>query len=85
VIEDADILGVWAEPIGLPETEIYEEGLPEMLEEQIENALNKAKNKLLKDDEEVERLVSRVVSRLCKDEVGKKPVTRVLINRLEEN
>lgn len=83
VIEGTEVLGVWAEPIGLPEAEKFEDSLPEMMEEQIERALKKAKPKLLKDDEEVERLVSRVVSKVCKDEVGKKPVTRVLINRLE--
>ena len=83
VIEDRDVLGVWAEPIGLPETESNEDGLPETLENQIEKALAKSKPKFLKNDEEVERLVSRVVSKVCKDEVGKKPVTRVMINRLE--
>ena len=83
VIEGTEVLGVWAEPIGLPEAEKFEDSLPEMMEEQIERALKKAKPKLLKDDEEVERLVSRVVSKVCKEEVGKKPVTRVLINRLE--
>lgn len=83
VIEGTDVLGVWAEPIGLPETETYEDGLSELMEEQIEKALAKSKAKLLKDDEEVERLVSRIVSKVCKDEVGKKPVTRILINRLE--
>jgi ribonuclease J len=83
VIEGSEILGVWAEPIGLPESETYEDSLPEVMEAQIERALTKAKAKMLKDDEEVERLVARVVSKVCKDEVGKKPVTRVLINRLE--
>lgn len=83
VIEGTDVLGVWAEPIGLPEAETYEDSLPDVMEEQIERGLTKAKPKLLKDDEEVERLVARIVAKVCKDEVGKKPVTRVLINRLE--
>ena len=54
-----------------------------MIEEKVENALIKSKAKLLKDDQEVEKLVSKVVSSVCKNEVGKKPVTRILINRLE--
>ncbi|MEZ8098791.1 MAG: ribonuclease J, partial [Amylibacter sp.] len=83
VIEGSEVLGVWAEPIGLPETETYEDGLVEMIEEKVENALIKSKAKLLKDDQEVEKLVSKVVSSVCKNEVGKKPVTRILINRLE--
>ena len=36
----------------------------------------------LANDEEVESLVARAVSRTCRDLVGKKPVTKVLINRL---
>jgi len=83
VLEGTDILGVWAEPIGLPQTDLNEDSLPDMMEEQIEAVLAKAKARTLKDDEEVEKLVSRAVSKVCKDEVGKKPVTRILINRLE--
>jgi ribonuclease J len=83
VIEGSEVLGVWAEPIGLPETETYEDGLIEIIEEQVENSLLKSKSKLLKDDQEVEKLVSKIVSNVCKNEVGKKPVTRILINRIE--
>ena len=83
VIENNDILGVWVELIGLPETEAHEDHLPEMIEEQIENALVKSKGKILKDDHEVEKLVSKIVSKVCKNEIDKKPVTRIMINRLE--
>ena len=83
VIENNDILGVWVELIGLPETEAHEDDLPEMIEEQIENALVKSKGKILKDDHEVEKLVSKIVSKVCKNEIDKKPVTRIMINRLE--
>ena len=83
VIENNDILGVWVELIGLPETEAHEDDLPEMIEEQIENALTKSKGKFLKDDHEVEKLVSKIVSKVCKNEIDKKPVTRIMINRLE--
>ena len=83
VIEGTEVLGVWAEPIGLPETEVYEDGLVEIIEEQVENTLLKSKAKLLKDDHEVEKLVSKVVTSVCKNEIGKKPITRILINRLE--
>jgi len=66
VIENNDILGVWVELIGLPETEAHEDDLPEMIEEQIENALIKSKGKFLKDDHEVEKLVSKIVSKCAK-------------------
>ena len=51
--------------------------------EQIENALTKSKGKFLKDDHEVEKLVSKIVSKVCKNEIDKKPVTRIMINRLK--
>ena len=82
-IEGTEVLGYCAEPIGLSETEVYEDGLVERIEEQVENTLLKSKAKLLKDDHEVEKLVSKVVTSVCKNEIGKKPITRILINRLE--
>ena len=84
VFEDAELLSVWAEPVGLPETDERGAGLAEELEEQIENALQTAPPAELKSDEAVEERVSRVVKKTCNEEVGKKPVTRILINRLEE-
>jgi len=45
--------------------------------------LIKSKGKFLKDDHEVEKLVSKIVSKVCKNEIDKKPVTRIMINRLE--
>ncbi|GLQ34762.1 MBL fold hydrolase [Amylibacter marinus] len=83
VMEDADVLGVWAEVVGLPELSEAEEPLVTQIEEQIERVLVSQKAKRLLDDEEVEHLVARTVSRICRDEVGKKPVSRILINRLE--
>ena len=84
VMENTDVLGIWAEVVGLPETHENEDPLAAMLEEKIEQSLVSQKAKRLRDDDEVEQLVARAVSRTCKDEVGKKPVVRVMINRLED-
>ena len=84
VLEDGELLSIWAEPVGLPETDERGAGLAEELESQIEQALQTAPPAELKSDEALEERVSRVVKKVCNEEVGKKPVTRILINRLEE-
>ncbi len=48
----------------------------------VDKELLGAKKNRLSNDEEVESLVSKAVSRTCRDLVGKKPVCKVLINRL---
>lgn len=80
--ENALIGESWAEVLGLPDTRAMEQDLQEALERSIDEELSSAKKNTLSNDDEVEKLVSRTVSRLCKDLVGKKPVTKVLINRL---
>jgi ribonuclease J len=72
----------WAEILGLPETAASKPALQELLENAIDQELENASKNLLSDDENVERLVVKTVSRVCKDNIGKKPVIKVLINRL---
>lgn len=84
VIEDDELLGVWADPLGLPDTMDHEEPLVDLMEAKIENALVSAKPKSLRDDKKIEDLVIRALNKVCKDEVGKKPVIKVLINRLTD-
>ncbi|GHA53538.1 MBL fold hydrolase [Amylibacter ulvae] len=83
VIEEKELLGVWAEPTGLPETNPIEDDLAEQIEAMVEQALMAANAKSLGDDNKVEELTERAVRKVCKDETGKKPVVKVLINRLE--
>ncbi|MFK5996647.1 MAG: ribonuclease J [Rhodobacterales bacterium] len=82
IIEEGEVIGVWAEAMGLPETRAMDAGLNAMIEDAVEKELQGAKRKLLNSDDEVERLVSRIVNRVCRDSVGKKPVSQVMINRL---
>ena len=83
LLEDNQQIGEsWAEVLGLPETESNSPSLQEVLEREIDAELSAAKANLLASDEQLEKLVLRTVSRVCKDLTGKKPVAKVLINRL---
>ncbi|WP_069299734.1 ribonuclease J [Neptunicoccus sediminis] len=83
LLEDNQQIGEsWAEVLGLPETPSNSPSLQEVLEREIDGELSGAKRNLLASDEQLEKLVLRTVSRVCKDLTGKKPVAKVLINRL---
>ncbi|GGA22096.1 ribonuclease J [Neptunicoccus cionae] len=83
LLEDNQQIGEsWAEVLGLPETDSNSPSLQETLEREIDGELSGAKRNLLASDEQLEKLVLRTVSRVCKDLTGKKPVAKVLINRL---
>lgn len=83
VVEDADVLGVWAEPMGLPDTSDAEDALAYALEAEVEQALDRAKPANIRDDKSLEELVERAVRKLVNAEVGKKPLVKVIISRLE--
>lgn len=83
VIEGPSVIGVWAEPMGLPETGLLDAGLADVLEAEIEATLAKTSRKTLRDDDAVEDLTHRTITKFCRDLTGKKPVTQILINRLE--
>jgi len=82
IIEENEVIGVWAEAMGLPDTPASQTGLNDLVETAVEKELGKAKRNLLKKDDEVERLVVRTVNRVVRDAIGKKPVSQVMINRL---
>lgn len=76
--------GVWAEPLGLPETRRFPDGLAGAIEAAIDKTLNAAKPRDLGDDDKLEQIVIQAASRVANDLVGKKPVVTVLISRLED-
>jgi ribonuclease J len=83
LLEDNALMGEsWAEVLGLPDTRVMEPDLQEAIERTIDEDLHNAKKSALSNDDEIEKLVSKAVSRVCKDLIGKKPVIKVLINRL---
>ena len=72
--------GVWAVASGLadPEHDTFEE----LVEAGVETALSRAKKSVFASDDAVEELVTRAVNRAGKDHLGKKPICKVMINRL---
>lgn len=74
--------GVWVEVLGLPEP-AGQNLLSDILEDEIEKEMSRAPAKIRKTDDGVERLVAQVCNRVCKTEIGKKPMVATLISRLE--
>jgi len=72
----------WAEVLGMPDTGPSAQSLQDAIEEAVDRELSKAKKSRMAKDEEVENLTIRAVNKICRDLVGKKPVIKVLINRL---
>jgi len=80
---DGNVLdGAWVEALGLPEPQSHS-SLTQKLEDQIERELARAGRKTRSSDEAVERLVSQICNRVCKAEIGKKPLVATLISRLD--
>jgi ribonuclease J len=85
LLEDNRLIGEsWAEVMGLPDTDPMQASLQETLERAIDQELEGSKKTVLASDNNVEKLVQKTVSRICKDLTGKKPIVKVLINRLVE-
>jgi ribonuclease J len=75
--------GSWVEATGLPDNPKMRAGLVGALEAEIDRVLARAKRSEIADDEALYGLIQRAVSRITNDAVGKKPVCRVMISRLE--
>ena len=73
----------WVETTGLPDNPKMRDGLAGALEAEIGRALARLGRKDLGNDEVLHELVERTCARICNDAVGKKPVTTVMISRLE--
>ncbi len=73
----------WVEVTGLPDNPKMRDGLDGALEAEIGRVLARAKRAELDDDDALEELVQRTCARICNDAVGKKPVCKVMISRLE--
>lgn len=82
LIEEDEVIGVWAEAVGLPETYHTEPDLNEQIEVAIEQELLATPKAVLADDDAVEQKVDRIIRRICNEAVGKKPVPHIMINRL---
>ncbi len=75
--------GAWVEGLGLPEDKRAPDGLESLIENELEAVLGRAKRNVLDDDDALEDLVQRNCARICNQAIGKKPVCKVMISRLE--
>ena len=73
----------WAEPMGMASLGARETPLEDQIEQEFDAQMARAKPRDLSNDDSVEDIARKAVSRVCFALIGKKPVTKVLINRLE--
>ncbi len=81
--EDDEPLGEpWCEVKGLPEFGRSGSPLVDILEEDLSQAIGRAGNKTLMDDDALEEALRRAARKSALDEIGKKPEVTVVISRL---
>ncbi|MEO0342298.1 MAG: ribonuclease J [Pseudomonadota bacterium] len=83
ILEDDALLGVWVETIGLPDPHKGREDLADLVEREMEDEIDLIPAKTLRRDDDVIERLERRIAHICRDLIGKKPVVRVLLNRLE--
>ena len=79
IMEGKEIIDVWAEPVGMP---MDSDDLGEAIEEAILDEVKGGKVARM-DDDGIEQAMKRTTQRTCYHQVGKKPMIRVMINRLD--
>lgn len=80
--QDEPLGGIWVETHGLPDPAGANNSLAEMLEEGVEYQLARAKPTVMLSDDALEELIRRAVRKISQEVIGKRPETRVMINRL---
>ncbi|WP_417241440.1 ribonuclease J [Celeribacter sp.] len=83
IVEDDEPLGdCWCEIRGLPEIGLSRVPLVDVLETDINQFLNRAGKKTLRDDGKLEEDMRRILRKTTNDETGKKPEIQIVISRL---
>ncbi|WP_417267067.1 ribonuclease J [Celeribacter baekdonensis] len=83
IIEDNEPLGdCWCEVRGLPEVGRSRAPLVDVLEEDVNQFLMRAKPKTLSDDSKLEEEMRRIIRKSTHEETGKKPEVQIVISRL---
>ncbi len=80
--EDQPLGEAWVEIMGLPETAKSGAGLVERIEGELNEFLDKAGDKVLRNDDKMEESIKRIVRQVSMEEVGKKPEVTVVTSRL---
>ncbi|MBV7409468.1 ribonuclease J [Maritimibacter sp. DP1N21-5] len=81
--DDAPLGEPWVELMGLAEIGNSKAPLVDVLEEDLNQFLMRAKDRTLADDDALEEELRRIVRKSAQDEIGKKPEVTVVISRLE--
>ena len=80
--DDAPLGDAWAEVRGLPEVGRSKTPLAEVIETEVNELLDRADRKLMRDDDKIDDAVRRIVRQASLEEVGKKPEVTVVVSRL---
>jgi ribonuclease J len=80
--EDEPLGEPWCEIKGLPQMGRSGAPLVDVLEEDLSQAIGRAGNKTLVDDDALEEALRRAARKSALDEIGKKPEVTVVISRL---
>ncbi len=84
IVEDNQLLGdPWVELMGLPELGASRAPLAEVVEEDLARFLDRARRKLLADDETLSEELRKIARKSCEAEIGRKPEVTVVVSRLE--
>lgn len=83
IVEDDEPLGdCWCELRGLPETGLSRAPLVDVIEEDVNQFLQRANRKTMSDDDKLEEGMRRIIRKTAQDEIGKKPEVQIVISRL---
>jgi ribonuclease J len=81
---DAPMGEAWVEVFGLPERGRRAPDLAAAIEAELNQMLETANKKLLRDDDKTEEAIRRIVRQVAMEEIGKKPEVTVVVSRLME-
>jgi ribonuclease J len=79
---DAPLGDPWAETMGLPASGRSRSPLVEVIEGEVGQALQRAEDAVLADDDKLEDMLRRIVRQVCVEEIGRKPEVTVVVSRL---
>jgi len=82
--DDAPLGDPWVEMMGVPETGRSRGPLVDVLEDVLAQFMNRASDKILRDDDKLEEGLRRVARQSAQIEIGKRPEVSVVITRLTE-
>ena len=83
ILEDNQLTSVWVEVLGVADPSKAQMSLAELIENEIEAEISRMSPKNIRQDAYVIERVENRISFMCREWIGKKPVSRVILERLE--